>query len=166
MKGDYYGSFNNVISSIFYAGTRLYRTSKGMDHTWTEKIASQFGEMITGTLSQATTPIVSMILFILGYDLNVDKKTLVPILKLMGIKIVYYAMVIAGFFILFPAQMADKTFMMAPIIYFMCPTGFGLMPVIAPLYKDEDDASFTSAFVSIFMIITLIVYTLVVIFIA
>ena len=37
-------------------------------------IASQFGEMITGTLSQATTPIVSMILFILGYDLNVDKK--------------------------------------------------------------------------------------------
>ena len=129
-------------------------------------IASQFGEMITGTLSQATTPIVSMILFILGYDLNVDKKTLVPILKLMGIKIVYYAMVIAGFFILFPAQMADKTFMMAPIIYFMCPTGFGLMPVIAPLYKDEDDASFTSAFVSIFMIITLIVYTLVVIFIA
>ena len=68
-------------------------------------IASQFGEMITGTLSQATTPIVSMILFILGYDLNVDKKTLVPILKLMGIKIVYYAMVIAGFFILFPAQM-------------------------------------------------------------
>ena len=80
--------------------------------------------------------------------------------------IVYYAMVIAGFFILFPAQMADKTFMMAPIIYFMCPTGFGLMPVIAPLYKDEDDASFTSAFVSIFMIITLIVYTLVVIFIA
>ena len=129
-------------------------------------IASQFGEMITGTLSQATTPIVSMILFILGYHLNVDKKTLVPILKLMGIKIVYYAMVIAGFFILFPAQMADKTFMMAPIIYFMCPTGFGLMPVIAPLYKYEDDASFTSAFVSIFMIITLIVYTLVVIFIA
>ena len=107
-----------------------------------------------------------MILFILGYDLNVDKKTLVPILKLMGIKIFYYAMVIAGFLILFPAQMADKTFMMAPIIYFMCPTGFGLMPVIAPLYKDEDDASFTSAFVSIFMIITLIVYTLVVIFIA
>ena len=128
-------------------------------------IASQFGEMITGTLSQATTPIVSMILFILGYDLNVDK-TLVPILKLIGIKIVYYAMVIAGFFILFPAQMTNKTFMMAPIIYFMCPTGFGLMPVIAPLYKDEDDASFTSAFVSIFMIITLIVYTLVVIFIA
>lgn len=129
-------------------------------------MVSQFGPMIIGTLTQATTPIVSLILFILGYDLNVDKKTFVPILKLMTIKIVYYALVIAGFFVLFPEQMADKTFMMAPIIYFMCPTGFGLMPVIAPLYKDEDDASFTSAFVSIFMIVTLFVYTMVVIFIA
>ena len=46
-------------------------------------IASQFGEMITEHY-QATTPIVSMILFILGYDLNVDKKTLVPILKVNG----------------------------------------------------------------------------------
>ena len=79
---------------------------------------------------------------------------------------VYYAMVNAGFLILFPAQMADKTFMMAPIIYFMCPTGFGLMPVIAPLYKDDADASFTRTFVTIYMIITLIVNTLVVIFIA
>lgn len=128
-------------------------------------LASQFGEMITNTLSQATTPIVSMILFILGYDLNVDKKTLRPILKLMSIKIVYYAFVIVGFFVLFPKQMSDKVFMMAPIIYFMCPTGFGLMPVISPLYKSEDDAAFASAFVSIFMIVTLIVYACVVIFI-
>ena len=37
-------------------------------------MVSQFGPMITGTLTQATTPIVSLILFILGYDLNVDKK--------------------------------------------------------------------------------------------
>lgn len=129
-------------------------------------LASPMGEMLTKTLNQATTPIVSMILFILGYDLIIDKKTLGPILKFMGVKIIYFACVIAGFFILFPVQMADKTFMMAPIIYFMCPTGFGLMPIIEPLYKDEEDASFTSAFVSIFMIITLIVYTCVVLFIA
>lgn len=124
------------------------------------------GEMITKTFSQATMPIVSMILFILGYDLNIDKETLGPILKLMSIKFVYYAFVIIGFFVLFPTQMADKTFMMAPLIYFMCPTGFGLMPVIETLYKEEADASFASAFVSIFMIVTLIVYTLVVVFIA
>lgn len=162
-------SYKDIIKSIF-TNTFVIAVILGLFMNFTGLyellLASSFGDMISTTINQVTAPIIPMILFILGYDLNVDKKTLVPILKLMGIKIVYYAMVIAGFFILFPAQMADKTFMMAPIIYFMCPTGFGLMPVIAPLYKDEDDASFTSAFVSIFMIITLIVYTLVVIFIA
>lgn len=127
---------------------------------------SQFGPMLAGAISNATTPIVPVILFILGYDLTIDKDTLMPILKLMSVKIVYYALFIAGFFLLFPGKMADKTFMMAPIIYFMCPTGFGLMPVIAPLYKDEGDGAFTSAFVSLFMIVTLIVYTVVVVFIA
>ena len=107
-----------------------------------------------------------MILFILGYDLNIDSHNLKPVLRLIAVKFVYYAFVILGFFVLFPELMADKSFMMAPIIYFMCPTGFGLMPIIEPLYQDEDDASFTSAFVSIFMIVTLFVYTMVVIFIA
>lgn len=128
-------------------------------------LQSSFGEMYTNTISQATAPIVSMILFILGYDLNIDKSILRPLLKLMSIKIVFYALVIVGFFILFPVQMSDKVFMIAPIIYFMSPTGFGLIPVISPLYKDEDDATFASAFLSMFMIVTLIVYTILVVFV-
>ncbi|MBO6047636.1 MAG: transporter [Erysipelotrichaceae bacterium] len=145
-----------VILGLFLNFTGLYAAL----------LNSQFGPMISGAISNATTPIVPVILFILGYDLTVDKDTLAPILKLMSVKIVYYALVIAGFFVLFPGLMADKTYMMAPIIYFMCPTGFGLMPVIAPLYKSESDGAFTSAFVSLFMIVTLIVYTVVVVFIA
>ena len=129
-------------------------------------LSGDFGTMITAAINQATTPIVSIILFILGYDLTIDKKTLGPILKLMATKTIYYALVIVGFFIFFPSQMADKTFMMAPIIYFMSPTGFGLMPVISPLYKSDDDAAFTSAFVSIYILVTLVVYTGVVLFIA
>ncbi len=128
--------------------------------------ASQFGEMFTETISQATTPIVSMILFILGYDLSISKETIVPVLKLMAVKIACAVVVIAGFFVLFPDQMADKVFMMAPIIYFMSPTGFGLIPIISPLYQDEEDATFTSAFVSMFFIVTMIVYIFVVLFIA
>ncbi len=129
-------------------------------------IQSPFGDMYTATLSQATVAIVPMILFILGYDLKIDKKTLAPILKLMSIKTLYYAIVIVGFFILFPTYMADKTFMMAPIIYFMAPTGFGLLPIITPLFKDEEDAEFTSAFMSIYILVTLVVYTCVVLYIA
>lgn len=145
-----------VILGLFMNFTGLYELL----------LASSFGDMISTTINQVTAPIIPMILFILGYDLNIDSHNLKPVLRLIAVKFVYYAFVILGFFVLFPELMADKSFMMAPIIYFMCPTGFGLMPIIEPLYQDEDDASFTSAFVSIFMIVTLFVYTMVVIFIA
>lgn len=129
-------------------------------------LESSFGEMITSVFTEITSPIVPIILFILGYDLQVNKDILKPLSKLISFKFIYYVLVIVGFFILFPNLMADKVFMMAPIIYFMAPTGFGLMPVIAPLYKNDSDSAFTSAFVSIYIIITLIVYTLVVLLIA
>ena len=46
------------------------------------------------------------------------------------------------------------------------PTGFALPMQIAPLFKSEEDGNYTSAFISLNMIITLIVYTIIVIFIA
>ena len=70
------------------------------------------------------------------------------------------------FFFLFPARMADTAFLMAVVIYFMSPTGFGMLPVMSPLLKTEEDTSFASAFMSVYMLITLVVYALVVILIA
>jgi len=61
--------------------------------------------------------------------------------------------------------MTEKTYVIAVIIYFMCPIGFALPMQISPLYKNEEDASYTSAFISLNMIITLIVYACVVLFI-
>ena len=51
------------------------------------------------------------------------------------------------------------------LIYFMSPTGFAVPMLISPLNKSEEDADFQSAFISLFMVITLIVYTVIVIFI-
>ena len=162
-------SYKDIIKSIF-TNTFVIAVILGLFMNFTGLyellLASSFGDMILTTINQVTAPIIPMILFILGYDLNIDSHNLKPVLRLIAVKFVYYAFVILGFFVLFPELMADKSFMIAPIIYFMCPTGFGLMPIIEPLYQDEDDASFTSAFVSIFMIVTLFVYTMVVIFIA
>ncbi|WRK52422.1 hypothetical protein SD457_18860 [Coprobacillaceae bacterium CR2/5/TPMF4] len=55
--------------------------------------------------------------------------------------------------------------MIAVLIYFMSPTGFAVPMLISPLNKSEEDADFQSAFISLFMVITLIVYTVIVIFI-
>ena len=123
-----------------------------------------FIDVYTNTIQQATAPIVSLILLIIGYNLKINKDTLGSLLKLVGVRIVFYIFVIAGFFVFFPHLMADKIYMMAVLIYFMCPTGFPML--ISPLNKSEEDEDFTAAFISLFMVITLIVYTCVVLFIA
>ena len=125
---------------------------------------SAFFELYTDTVSLATAPIIGIILFSLGYDLKIDQKTLPSISRLIIVKMVLSAAIIAGFFVVFPHLMAEKTFMTAVLIYFSCPTGFGVPPIISPLFKSQEDSAYASSFISIYMVITLLVYTLTVIF--
>lgn len=127
---------------------------------------SIFIDVYTNTISTVTGPIVGMILFIIGYNLKINMNTLGSLLKLLTVRIILFIGVILGFFLLFPEMMADKIYMMAVLLYFMCPTGFALPMQISPLYKGEEDSSYTSALISLNMIITLVVYTIIVIFIA
>lgn len=127
---------------------------------------SMFIDVYTNTISTVTGPIVGMILFIIGYNLKINMNTLGSLLKLLTVRIILFIGVILGFFLLFPEMMADKIYMMAVLLYFMCPTGFALPMQISPLYKSEEDSSYTSALISLNMIITLVVYTIIVIFIA
>lgn len=129
-------------------------------------LASPFGEAWSGTISMITSPIVGTILFILGYDLQVSKDAVAPLLKLGIVRIGCSLLIIGGFFLLFGPLMAERSFLMAVLIYFSCPTGFGLAPLLTPLYRSERDASFTSAFMSLYIVITLVVYTGVVLFLA
>lgn len=132
-----------------------------------DKLASsQYNELYVNTMSQATAPIIGMILFIIGYNLKIHLDTLGAVLKLLLVRIGGYALIIAGFFILFPAMMADKIFMIAVMIYFMSPTGFVVPMQLEPLFKGNDEYSYTSAIISLNMIVTLVVYALIVVFIA
>jgi len=88
------------------------------------------------------------------------------VLKLLVARIIFYILVIIGFFIFFSGLMIDKVFMIAVLIYFMSPTGFAIPMQISPLYKSNDDCGFASAIISLNMIITLVVYALIVVFIA
>lgn len=129
-------------------------------------VGSAFGPAWTGTISMVTSPIVAIILFCLGYDLSVDKNTIGPILRLGAVRLAWSALIILGFFLIFGSRMANREFMIAVLVYFTCPTGFGMSPLLTPLYKGEEDAGFTSAFMSLYIIITLVAYTLVVLFLA
>lgn len=127
---------------------------------------SAFIDVYTNTVTTATAPIMAMILFIIGYNLKINTATIVPLLKTLAVRVILYIFVIIGFFVLFPELMVDKIYMIAVVLYFMCPTGFALPMQISPLFKEAEDSSFTSALISLNMIITLLVYACIVIFIA
>ena len=129
-------------------------------------LASPFGSTWTATISMVTSPIVGLILFCLGYDLTVDKDTISPILRLGAVRLAWSLLIVLGFFLLFHTRMADHEFLMAVLIYFACPTGFGMTPLLYPLYKNRREAGFTSAFMSLYIVVTLVVYTLVVLLVA
>ena len=129
-------------------------------------VASPFGDAWTSTFSMITSPIIGTILFVLGYDLKVDKDAVAPLLKLGLVRLAWSLIIIAGFFVLFGPLVADRLYLMAVLIYFSCPTGFGLTPLLQPLYRSERDGAFTSAFMSLYIVITLVVYTGVVLFLA
>ena len=107
---------------------------------------------------------MGIILFVIGYDLKVDMKTLPLLLKLMVTRALLYALIIAGFFLLFSDMMAGREFRIAVLLYFMCPTGFAIPIIVSPVCTRDEEEQFMSAFLSLYIIITLIVYTLLVVF--
>ena len=122
---------------------------------------SAFGNLYTNAVSMIVSPVTGIILFSLGYDLKVDAGTLKPILKLGLSRILTGALIIAGFFLFFPGLMQDRIYLIAVLLYFMCPTGFALPMQLTPLCSNESDEQFMSAFLSLFMIVTLVVYVLI-----
>ena len=144
-----------VIAVILGLGLNLLGTYNFLSN-------SSYLGIYSNTITQVTAPI----LFIIGYDLNINMEILGAVLKLLVARIIFYILVIIGFFIFFPGLMIDKVFMIAVLIYFMSPTGFAIPMQISPLYKSNDDCGFASAIISLNMIITLVVYALIVVFIA
>lgn len=127
---------------------------------------SAFAPAYDGIISRATAPIGGLILFILGYDLKIDLSTIKPLLKLLLVRVTFYMLTILGFFLLFPQFMRNHDFKLAVLIYFMCPTGFAIPSIISPVFQSEEDEMFSATFISLSLIVTLIVYTNIVIFMA
>ena len=114
-----------------------------------------------GTMDMAMTPIASIILFTLGYGFHLRAAQLKSLLALTVVRLLLCGAIVGAFFLLFPELMAVKIFLVGVLLYFACPTGFPVPLQIESLCKDEDDESFMSAFISIFIVVAMIVYTLI-----
>jgi Predicted permeases len=132
-------------------------------YNWLEH--SSIFSLYTNTITMSTGSITGLILFTIGYDFKLSTSTFKPLLKLLCLRIFTSIAIIIGFFILFPNLMVDKIYLIAVIIYFMCPTGFATPLQLIPLYKSNVDESYLSTFLSLYMIVTLFVYGIIAIFI-
>ena len=77
-----------------------------------------FGPLYENTIATLTAPIAVLILFSLGYSINLKKSYLMPLVKLAGIRILFCTGIIASFFLLFPSKMANPIFSFGVLLYF------------------------------------------------
>ena len=116
------------------------------------------------TMDALTVPIGSLILFSLGYSMRLHKGVLSSLFTLAGIRLFFCGIIILLFFFVFKEQMQDKIFSFGVILYFLCPTGFPVPLQIKGLLQKEEQEEFVSAFISLFLVIALVAYTLLVLF--
>ena len=117
-----------------------------------------FGPLYENTIATLTAPIAVLILFSLGYSINLKKSYLMPLVKLACIRILFCTGIIASFFLLFPSKMANPIFSFGVLLYFYCPTGFPVPLQIKDILDNEEKEEFVSAFISMFLLIALAVY--------
>lgn len=117
------------------------------------------------TIEMIIKPITSIILFTLGYELKINQSMIKSLLRLSIVRFITCSAIVATFFIVFPNLMSQQNFKIAVLLYFMCPTGFPVPLQVQPLIRDREDESFMSAFISLFLIIALVAYTVITIFI-
>lgn len=118
------------------------------------------------TISMATASVASLILFCLGYEFHLDSFTMKPIIKLIILRIITSGAILTGFFFMFPNVVSDYAMKIAILIYFTCPTGFANALQVQPLFIDKTDESYLSTYTSIYMIFSMIAYSVIVMFVA
>lgn len=126
---------------------------------------SPFGEVYTNTAEIVMEPIKGILLFTLGYDLTIRREMLKPLVRLALVRLLCCTGIIFLFFLIMPISMQETAFRAAVLLYFMCPTGFPVPLQLMPLVKDSEDENFMSAFISLFMLVALIAYTVIAVFV-
>lgn len=124
-----------------------------MDTSW--------GPVYTATAEMVIKPITGIILFTLGYELQIQRSFMKPLIRLAATRLICCGTIICLFFLLFPGLMADTIFRIGVIFYFLCPTGFPVPLQVTPLIKDSEEEAFMAAFLSLFMVIALVAYAVI-----
>lgn len=112
----------------------------------------------TSLINMATAPIIPLILWTIGYQFKVDRRILVPLLKTLAVRILFMGLGLIVFLTLFSELRADRPFYLAALLYFMSPPALVMPNLIQKAMTSEGDKNFVSAFTSVYMLVTLVVF--------
>lgn len=127
--------------------------------------SSSFIELYDGVVQMAIGPIVGVILFMIGYQFKIEKSSIGILIKCIFSRFVIMLTGIIVLLLLFPHIIDDRIMLIALLLYFMCPPALILQVQIKGLFKSNNDVSFLSAYTSLYIVITLIAYILIVSFV-
>ena len=121
-------------------------------------LGTNAGEIYTAAVQTITVPLSTMILLVVGYGIQVDRKQLASCLKTMGLRIALQAgMTALVLFAMHRLADVDPLTDKAILIYMSAPASYGLQSFI----KDQRANSFASTFDALYIFVSVAAFALV-----
>lgn len=127
----------------------------GVSGAGTVILGSAIGGIVRELISFITAPTAGVILIIVGYELELKKELLGPVVKTICLRLVILSAVLAaGSFIIFAITPFDKELFMAMLLMYALPA-----PFIIPLYADTGkDGAYISTALSAGTLMTVVFF--------
>lgn len=113
------------------------------------------GQMLTSLISSITAPTSALILIVVGYQLNVNRRLVKPVAITLGLRVAVMAvLMVAVSAVLFALIPYDKALMTALMLQYTLPA-----PFIIPLFADlGDDGEYVSTSLSVGTLVTVVLF--------
>lgn len=124
-------------------------------------LSSPAGGIVTGVISSLTAPTSALVLLIVGYELELDKKLLKPVaVTVLSRLVVMAALLCVTSFVIFHLVPYDKSLQVALMILYALPA-----PFIIPLMADVgDDGRYISTTLSVHTLCTILLFVAIAVF--
>lgn len=118
-------------------------------------LSSAAGGVVTAVISAITAPTSALVLLIVGYELELDRKLLGPVLRTVAARLaVMGLLLVLSSFVIFRLTPYDKALQIALMVLYALPA-----PFIIPLFADVgDDSRYISTTLSIHTLCTVLLF--------
>lgn len=118
-------------------------------------LSSAAGGVVTAVISAVTAPTSALVLLIVGYELELDRKLLGPVLRTVAARLaVMGLLLVLSSFVIFRLTPYDKALQIALMVLYALPA-----PFIIPLFADVgDDSRYISTTLSIHTLCTVLLF--------